>query len=292
MEGLLNWRMLEKMTGWATSMDDESTAHWDTTADSWDRRRGFEKEFTEKQVNALNLSPEDTVLDACCGAGRLTLPIAKRVKHVTGMDAGENMLAYCAKNAREEGLTNVQTLHLNWHKSTPGIDFPKHDIVVACISPAQADIVKLSRAATKHCYSITFSRPLAYRHVMAEIFAGASDEWQGDFTEKLKKLSTTSHDNRALGFNVPFNILYDLGANPTLNYVEGGWEYEGATREDIYDYLSDFGKIIPGKEDVFRKNVDKRILELENGRVRYVTKTQMSVMGWDPNELAWDTINK
>ena len=275
MDGILNWRMLEKMTGWATRMDDQSTANWNETADSWNRRIGFELEFSERQVSALHLHPDDNVLDACCGAGRLTIPIAKRVRHVTGLDANEHMLAHCERNAREAGLSNVNTVLLNWHKSTPGVDFPKHDIVVACISPAQAEIVKLSRAATKYCYSIAYSRPLAYRHVMAEIFAGVSDKWQG----------IPTHENRALGFNVPFNILYDLGVNPTLSYVEGGWEYEGETREEIYNYLSDFALVTRGKEDVFRNNVDKRIVKLENGRMRYVTKTQMSVLGWDPNEL-------
>ena len=279
MDGLVNWRALEKMTGWATRTGEEQIEMWDRGAANWNRRIEFEKEFTQRQVDAMDLRPEDTVLDACCGTGRVTIPMARKVKKVTALDAGTHMLEYCRDNARKAGLTNVETLQLNWHKATPGVDFPKHDVVVACISPAQADIVKLSSAATRYCYYLSFSKPIAFRHVMAELFEGCSEQW-----DRVAKESREENP-RLLGMNVPFNILYDLGANPTLTYADGGWEYEGADREEIYAFLAGFGQIQPGKEEVFRANADKRIITLDNGRVRYVTRTQMFVLGWDPNEL-------
>ncbi len=284
--GIVNWRILEKMTGWAVSTGDEEVAYWDTWAEGWDKRMEFEKEFTQRQVDALKLSAEDTVLDACCGTGRLTIPMAKRAKQVTGLDSGADMLERCRQNAQKEGLTNVSIIQVsNWHRVTPGVDFPKHDIVVACISPAQADIVKLSSAATKYCYSLSFSKPIAYRHVLADLFAGATSEWLDNLEEKMKELSNTSHDIRELGMNVPFNILYDLGANPTVNYVDGGWEYEADTKEEVYAFLSNLGEVLPGKEEIFRNNVNKKLHLMPNGRYRYITRTQMYVLGWDPNEL-------
>lgn len=293
MEGLLNWRKLEKISGWANRMEDEETVYWNNVSDEWNKRADFEKEFTAKQVAALDLLPEDSVLDACCGTGRLTIPLARRVKQVTALDAGADMLRLCSENAKAAGLTNVKTLHVsNWHKVMPGVDFPQHDVVVACISPAQADIIKLSRAATRYCYSLSFSKPFAFRHVLYELFNGVTEEWMdGEKRLESMELSRSAIDERTLGMNVPFNILYDLGANPTIGYVDGGWEYEGDSREEVYRYLAGFGRILPGKEEQFRANVDKRLVELPGGRIRYITRTQMYVMGWDPNQLHWDQID-
>lgn len=42
------------------------------------------------------------------------------------------------------------------------------------------------------------------------------------------------------------------------------------------------------KEERFCANADKRIVSMPNGRFRYMTKTQMYVLGWDLNELKLD----
>lgn len=275
--GIVNWQLLEKMIRWAAGTGEEEILKWDKWAKGWNKRIVFEREFTQRQVDALSLSPEDTVLDACCGAGRLTIPIAKRVKAVTGLDAGPTMLKYCKENAAKEGLDNVSTILADWHKITPGVDFPKHDIVVACISPAQDDIVKLSSAANKYCYSLSFSKPIAYRHVLADLFKGASPEWLDN--EKVKASSNKIHDIREIGMNVSFNILYDLGVNPTINYVDGGWEYEADTKEEVYSFLASLNEVLPGKEEVFRKNVDRNLHIMPNKKYKYMVKTQMYVMG-------------
>ena len=285
MEGLVNWQALEKMTGWATRTSDEEATRWDHGADGWQKRILFEKDFTQRQVEAMTrITKEDTVLDACCGTGRLTIPLAYRAKHVYGVDAGENMLAYCSRNAAEAGLQNITLKRIpNWHICEPGKDIPIADIAVACISPAQADIVKLSRCARKYCYSLSFSTPIAYRHVMAELFEGVSDKWERVRQEKSRPIP-----ERFLGLNVPFNLLYDLGANPTIGYADGGWEYEAETKDEIYRFLADLGTVPPEGEERFRANCEKRIVPLENGRFRYITKTQMYVLGWDPGELKTD----
>jgi len=286
MDGILNWQMLEKMTNWATRTGDEEAKRWDMGADGWQKRILFEKDFTNNQVNAMKeITKEDTVLDACCGTGRLTIPLAYKAKHVYGVDAGEHMLAHCKRNAEEAGLNNITLKQIsNWHVCTPGIEIPIADIAVACISPAQADIVKFSRCAKRYCYFLSFSTPIAYRHVMAELFDGVSDAW-----EKIKEEKNRPIPERSLGLNVPFNILYDLGANPTVNYADGGWEYEGKTREDIYKFLATLGTVETDKMERFRSNCDKRIVQQENGNYRFITRTQMYVLGWDPNTLKIDS---
>jgi 2-polyprenyl-3-methyl-5-hydroxy-6-metoxy-1,4-benzoquinol methylase len=59
----------------------------------------MEKLHTLNQVNALPLLPDDTLLDVGCGPGRLSVPLAQRVKSVTSLDVSEEVLKFCRKNA-------------------------------------------------------------------------------------------------------------------------------------------------------------------------------------------------
>jgi SAM-dependent methyltransferase len=49
----------------------------------------------------------DSVLDFGCGAGRLTLPLARRVRHVTACDVAPTMLLHARQNAERAGLHNI-----------------------------------------------------------------------------------------------------------------------------------------------------------------------------------------
>lgn len=68
---------------------------------------------THKTIERLMLSPGMNVLDAGCGPGRLTLPMAKKVSpqgEVTALDMQEGMLLEAQKRACEAGITNIRFL--------------------------------------------------------------------------------------------------------------------------------------------------------------------------------------
>ena len=68
---------------------------------------------TQKTIQRLALDPGMNVLDAGCGPGRLTLPMAKKISpqgEVTALDMQEGMLLEAQKRAREAGLTNIRFL--------------------------------------------------------------------------------------------------------------------------------------------------------------------------------------
>lgn len=46
-------------------------------------------------------------LDAGCGSGGFTLPLARRVRWVVGLDANETLIAMARERAAEEGLANI-----------------------------------------------------------------------------------------------------------------------------------------------------------------------------------------
>lgn len=65
-------------------------------------------------VGGLDLAPGMKVLDAGCGPGRLTLPLAETVRQqgeVTALDIQDGMLARVRAKVQEAGLRNVKFLH-------------------------------------------------------------------------------------------------------------------------------------------------------------------------------------
>ncbi len=151
MVGWLNWREIEKHNDWGyRDKDDATAARWDEAADGWNARGAKEADFTRRQVALMDkITANDRVLDICCGPGLLSVPMAEKAKWVTGLDFGKRMLDLFKENTQKAGALNTDTIQCNWNTSRPGIDFPKYDIAVARHSPAQADILKISLAATK-----------------------------------------------------------------------------------------------------------------------------------------------
>lgn len=55
----------------------------------------------------LDLHPHDRVLDLFCGMGNFTLPIARRVKAVVGVEGVENLVKQARNNAQRNSIGNA-----------------------------------------------------------------------------------------------------------------------------------------------------------------------------------------
>ena len=60
---------------------------------------------TQFAIHALNVQPNQRVLDLCCGQGRHSIALAKTGVDVTGVDLSEEMLAIAASEADKAGVT-------------------------------------------------------------------------------------------------------------------------------------------------------------------------------------------
>ncbi|MFK3981682.1 class I SAM-dependent methyltransferase [Micromonospora sp. NPDC050397] len=69
-------------------------------------RRGYPAEVVEALATAFHLG-DDTVIDLGCGTGQLTVPVARRVRAVIGVDPEPDMLARARSAATAAGVTNV-----------------------------------------------------------------------------------------------------------------------------------------------------------------------------------------
>lgn len=83
--------------------------------------------------------PLTSVLDFGCGAGRLTIPLARRAVDVVGADIAPSVLEHARKNALDTGLSNVtfvETYELRWQ-----FDFICSLLVFQHIRPAEGYVL-------------------------------------------------------------------------------------------------------------------------------------------------------
>lgn len=65
------------------------------------------KELTEKEIQFLeNALKKGLILDHCCGAGRISIPLSSR-RRVVGMDLSKYLLVQAKKRGREAGAENL-----------------------------------------------------------------------------------------------------------------------------------------------------------------------------------------
>lgn len=67
----------------------------------------------ERVVELLQLSAEDEVLDLFCGLGNFSLPLARRARHVVGVEGEAGLVARARDNAARNGLTNTEFFTAN-----------------------------------------------------------------------------------------------------------------------------------------------------------------------------------
>ena len=68
---------------------------------------GLNSQLVDRVIELLEVSAADKVLDLFCGLGNFTLPIARHAKQATGLEGSEDLVLRAQKNARKNGLANV-----------------------------------------------------------------------------------------------------------------------------------------------------------------------------------------
>ncbi len=275
MNGLVNWAAIRRNLFVHEGGAPAPMIDWNTITEMYDGMAKLEKAFTQKQVDALLITKDDTVVDIGCGPGRLTVPMAHKAKSVTCVDAYEKMLERCMHNAKHEGLDNVTPLFQSWLDEDAVEKIGKHDIAVASRSVGMFDLIKLNQLATKYVFVMSFANAPSLREIQLDFLEGISDI----------PSPKPRPDARMFDYNVTFNMIYDMGANPSVVVLDDGFERTYASKEEAYEDLRFVGTILPEHEARYRANVDRYLNVLEDGRVHLLRKTQTYVMWWKPCEI-------
>jgi 23S rRNA (uracil1939-C5)-methyltransferase len=100
-----------------------------------------------QQVNAqmvtqaldwLALSEQDRVLDLFCGLGNFSLPIAKQVKSVTGVEGVDEMVKKATHNAQVNQIENAQFYQANLEQDMSGQLWAREKFDKILLDPARA----------------------------------------------------------------------------------------------------------------------------------------------------------
>ena len=94
---------------WAKRLETKIDKDWDKAAPGFFRRTRKE-DYNDALFDMLILDKDDTVLDVGCGEGSITVPLAKKVKKVIGIDSSPKMLEYLKKRAEDNGIENIKTI--------------------------------------------------------------------------------------------------------------------------------------------------------------------------------------
>ena len=279
MDSLINWEILRQLgmpaQPPAQQQREDPGERWSQSADMYNRVAKMEKTYTLNQLNAFDTDKNDTVLDIGCGPGRISVPMAQRAKSVTSLDASEHMLAFCAENAKEAGVTNLKTVKMNWEDAVLGENLEQHDIVIASRSPGAQDIRKTATFARKYVVTIAWANMPNIPTVVGDLFRGV---------EGAEGFAPMRPTDRRLGYNITYNMIYDMGFDPNVNIVTDGFTKDYSTREEVYE---DLWKLRPTTTanipPLFRQNVDKWLTENKDGGITFRRETRSYVIWFRPS---------
>ncbi len=97
-------------------------------------------------VSALGIGCDDAVVDLCCGDGWLTLPIARRARHVTAIDLDVKVLETARLRLGERAVKNCTFVEADAYDVAEAISKPADFVLLASAFHGAPDKPRLVRA--------------------------------------------------------------------------------------------------------------------------------------------------
>lgn len=102
------------------------------------------QKMVSKALEMLELKSSDTVLDLFCGLGNFTLPIARYVKNVVGVEGDSGLIKRAKDNALKNNITNAQFYKADLFKEIEGFEFFRGKQYNKClIDPARSGALEV-----------------------------------------------------------------------------------------------------------------------------------------------------
>jgi SAM-dependent methyltransferase len=234
---------------------------WDLT---YDRLAALEGDYTPLQIDAMELKPHHSVLDIGAGSGRLSLPLAERVRNVTALDRSAELLHRLRHRAALEGLDNIRTFQTDWDDVVPGKDLRKHDVVIASRVSSAEDLLKLDQMANEFVYVLMFAGPSTMSLYRA-------------LTDGIVAAPEEAHVAQS-GVSATFNELCELGIQPNVLHVDDGFSSWYANHDEAvadFDWLGLDDAAYP----LLSRNIRRFLREEERG-VRFLFPTRSALIWW------------
>lgn len=104
---------------------------------------GINQKMVKSALEFLQLDAEDEVLDLFCGLGNFTLPIAQKVKRVTGVEGDASMLERARENAEKNGILNTEYHVANLMASLDGASWVSQKFDKVLLDPPRAGAIEV-----------------------------------------------------------------------------------------------------------------------------------------------------
>lgn len=238
---------------WAERLTGKKNKNWDEAAPGFFKRTRKD-DYNDALFDMLILDENDTVLDVGCGEGSITIPLAKRVKKVIGVDSSPKMLEYLKKRAEENNVDNIKTI-LKPIEEIKYEDIGDVDVVVCsrslnAIIPIDETLLELDKIANKY--------------VFITIFGPENKKIEKDFDREIGKQTEDFPD-----YNYFFNILFNLGIYANIQR----FDLNNYREYDSIDEAMDNGKfrldLYSDEEKELLKKYLKRILTYDDKTKKY-----------------------
>ncbi|TDA32358.1 MAG: class I SAM-dependent methyltransferase [Hadesarchaea archaeon] len=256
------WRVVRLASPLRGALDE--FGYWERRASRFDGSTMW-GELTERQMARIELKPEYTVLDVGAGTGRLTIPIAKRVRSVTAVEPSGGMLARLREKMEREGVKNVVCVNKRWEEVELGSDVGPHDLVIASHSLVMLDLrgalEKMNAAAKRRVYLFTFAGRM-----------GGEGLWTAIYGEKYKGWETPD-------YLYAYNILHDMGIYANVEIFDFEYEERYTSLEEAVARFKEVHSVPPEREEALREYLSG-ILVSEGGALRQKRRRKVAMVWW------------
>ena len=204
---------------WAEKLENKIDKDWDEAAPGFFKRTRKE-DYQIALFDMLKLDENDSVLDVGCGEGSITIPLAKKVKKVTGIDSSPKMLEYLEKRAKDNDIENIETIL----KPIEEIEYDEiGDMDVVVCSRSLNGIIPIKEVLTQ-------LNEIANKYVFITIFGPENKKIEKDFDAEIGKKTEDFPD-----YNYFFNILFNMGIYANIERFDLNTYREYGSIEEAMD---------------------------------------------------------
>ncbi|WP_319643604.1 class I SAM-dependent methyltransferase [Methanovulcanius yangii] len=212
------------------SMEQTGAAYWDNE----DAARDYYRKSLEHRnarvdpvLAGLPLAPTARVLDIGAGPGSITIPLARKVAHVTAVEPSGGMYTVLRENLATESVSNVDTLQKLWEDVDVSADLDgPYDIVFARNSlnvPDIKDAIGTMIAASSDYLAIYWFAGLTPWEMMSCALWPALHGREFASPPKC---------------DIIYNLLYSMGIYPSVESVPFPHTYVFPTSEAAVEYFA------------------------------------------------------
>jgi len=250
----------------------DNNTHWNKkeNAERFWKRSQTNSERTDSTLSEISLTSESRVLDIGSGPGRLSIPIAKKVSHVTAVEPAAGMMDVLKENMKAQGINNIHCVSKRWEDLDVKADLDApYDVVIASFSLGMPDIREaiqnMEQASSKYIYLYWF--------------AGITP-WEEHSISLWPSLYGTNYVPGPK-CDVLYNVLYNMGIFPDVHVFSMDYTNYFSSVDEAMDFYRDRYVIETQTQASILRDHLKSILVQENGQlVEKGTSTRVRI-SWE-----------